>query len=114
MKTYDIGTFVGTRGQYEKLISDGTTVCYFVEVEFDKNQNYEQAVVHIDDIAMRSTADHTGLLQGAINIASGITVTGDSDRVRVILPGESKFTLKCPITNKNINQKFKKPKIQDR
>lgn len=100
---FDIGTFTGTRAQYDNLISDGTTVGYFVEIiGVDR-------LVHVSD-AVIGMEDCTEYLQGASDLASSISIIG-SGRASVKYPNVDMRTSESIVFQPKIKEKSN---IQDR
>lgn len=117
----DIGTFVGTTEQRDKLISNGTTIGHFVEI-VNQGEEDEKLIIHVSE-PLPDHQDSTHLLQQALNLAfeirSNVDVTGKGVTTEIHFP-KGKYGFPTTVvadseTSKIQNEwELSKPKIQDK
>ena len=116
MNTYDIGTFVGTIEQRDKILREGKTIGQFIESGIDIHGEHYQ-IVHVSE-PLPEGQDSSFLIQRAFDTAyelsRGEVIVGDSDSLRVSIGfPKGEFALSLSVIDKQRTQ-IEKPKIQDR
>jgi hypothetical protein len=116
MSTYDIGTFVGTIEQRDKILREGKTIGQFIESGIDIHGEHYQ-IVHVSE-PLPEGQDSSLLIQRAFDAAyklsRGEVITGNSDSLGVSIefPKGDYHLSSCVVDKRQLA--IEKPKIQDK